>query len=673
GQLIQVLHLGGYPFETASDEELNYRKAMRETLLRGAASSKLAIYHHVVRRRVNPIFAQEPENLFCQQLDSAWRARLTERNLYVNDIFLTLVYRPRPGSVGLVENLLKRPHGKDANIERELRQLHAIRETFVSSLAPYGARTLKLYQGAKGLCSEPAEFLSLLINDEARPVLAPSGDFGHALAVRRLNFGFDAMEYAAGAARESAFGAIVSLKDYPLHSVPGMLDGVLRLPFEMVLTESFAFVESSTALNQMRLALRRLRAADDDAYSLHSELAAAKDAVGAGRAAYGEHHLSILTKSADLEDLDSSVADVQSALSETGAVGVREDVNMEPAFWAQFPGNFSLIARKALISTANFSSLASFHNQPAGQARGNQWGPAITLLETTSVGPYYFNFHNGDLGNFTVIGPSGSGKTALIAFLLAQAERIKPRIVYFDKDRGAEAFVRAIGGRYDVILPGEPTGLNPLALPDSGENRAFLAEWLACLLTAQGGTIDSEDRLIIADAIDANFGQEPEHRQLRYMRELFRGLRRPSAGDLAARLGAWCDGGEHAWLFDNRLDRLNLKTRIVGFDMTKLLDAPVIRTPTMMYLFHRIEQRLDGKPAIIIVDEGWKALDDAVFVRRIKDWEKTIRKRNGLVGFCTQSAGDALESRIASAIIEQSATQIFFPNPKARAVDYVEG
>ena len=94
----------------------------------------------------------------------------------------------------------------------------------------------------------------------------------------------------------------------------------------------------------------------------------------------------------------------------------------------------------------------------------------------------------------------------------------------------------------------------------------------------------------------------------------------------------------------------------------------------MMYLFHRIEQRLDGTPAIIVVDEGWKALDDDGLRRAgIKDWEKTIRKRNGLVGFCTQSAGDALESRIASAIIEQAATQIFFPNPKARAEDYVEG
>jgi type IV secretion system protein VirB4 len=93
----------------------------------------------------------------------------------------------------------------------------------------------------------------------------------------------------------------------------------------------------------------------------------------------------------------------------------------------------------------------------------------------------------------------------------------------------------------------------------------------------------------------------------------------------------------------------------------------------MMYLFHRVEQRLDGKPTIIVIDEGWKALDDDIFVGRIKDWEKTIRKRNGIVGFCTQSAQDALASRISSAIIEQAATQIFMVNPKAQEADYCGG
>ena len=674
GLLVQVLHIAGFPFETASDEDLNYRKTVRETVLRSAATSRLALWHHVVRRRVTPDFPPPPEEPFCADLDRKWREQLETRQLFVNDIFLTLVLRPTQGRAGLVERILRGPRQRQSESARDLRELHALRDSFAAALAPYGARTLGVYDGAGGArFSEPCEFLSLLLNGEARPVLAPSGDIASALGQRRLTFGLDALEFGTGHGGERSFGAVVGLKDYPARTAPGLLDGVLRLPHEMVLTESFAFQDRQASLERMGVALRRLKAADDDAFSLRGELAQARDDVGAGRTVYGEHHLSILVKAGQLDELDYAVADVQSALAEAGVLAVREDTNLEPSFWAQFPGGFRFIARKGLISAANFASLASFHNHPTGQAEGNHWGPAISVLETTASGPYHFNFHQGDLGNFTCIGPSGSGKTVLLTFLLAQAERVRPRVAYFDKDRGAEPFIRAIGGRYDVLRPGEPTGFNPLLLPDEPGNRAFLAEWLAQLLSADGSTLSADDRAVIADALDANFAQPPSHRRLRFLRELFRGGRRPTPGDLAFRLGPWCEGGEHAWLFDNAEDQLSLETRVLGFDMTRVLDAPEVRTPAMMYLFHRLEQRLDGSPAIFVVDEGWKVLDDPVFIRRIKDWEKTIRKRNGLVGFCTQSASDALDSRIASAIIEQAATQIFFPNPRARPEEYIDG
>ena len=344
-------------------------------------------------------------------------------------------------------------------------------------------------------------------------------------------------------------------------------------------------------------------------------------------------------------------------------------MTIEPAFWAQFPGNFKYVARRGLISTSNFAGLASCHNFALGRAASNHWGDAITLLETTAAGPYFFNFHQGDLGNFTVIGPSGSGKTVVLNFLLAQARKIRPRIVFFDKDRGAELFIRAIGGRYDVLRPGAPSGLNPLHLPDTPVNRRFVTDWIGVL----AGGADGDELARISDAVAANYEQPSEHRRLRYIVELFRGGARPHGTDLWSRLRPWWGDGERAWLFDNEQDLTDPGAESVGFDMTQLLDDPVVRTPAMMYLFHRVEERLDGSPAIIVVDEGWKALDDDVFVRVIKDWEKTIRKRNGIVGFATQSAQDALESKIASAIIEQAATQIFMSNPKAQAAEYIDG
>ena len=189
------------------------------------------------------------------------------------------------------------------------------------------------------------------------------------------------------------------------------------------------------------------------------------------------------------------------------------------------------------------------------------------------------------------------------------------------------------------------------------------------LLKADG----PEELATIAGAVDAAYANDASLRRLRHFRELLSGSRRPKPGDLADRLAPWIEDGEHGWLFDNADDRLDLSARVLGFDMTALLESPRLRTPVMMYLFHRIEERLDGQPTMILIDEGWKALDDEVFAARIRDWLKTLRKRNALVGFATQSARDALDSRISTALVEQTATMIFMPNARARAEDYCDG
>ena len=678
GMLLQFIHLAGLPFETADSDEINYRKALREGALRALASSRFAIYHHIIRREVAPELIGEFGDDFSRALDDAWRRRLATKKLYVNDLYLTIVRRPLQGKVGTLESLLKVLGGNASQRSRsaravDLRELSAARETLLATLAPYGARALKVYETAKGPCSEPLEFLSSLYNGEMRPVLLPRADLGQHIPYRRVSFGAETVELSRSAGQERAFAAILSIKEYPPQTAPGMLDDLLRLPHELTISQSFGFIDRQASLNRMNLALRRMRSADDEAVSLRQGLVDAKDDVAAGRAAFGEHHLTVTLWAATPLALNEVVAEAQSAFTDMGIIAVREEVNLEAAFWAQFPGNFKDIARRAVISTANFAGFASGHNFPIGQMEANHWGTSVTVLETTSAGPYHFNFHNNDLGNFTLIGPSGSGKTVVLGFLLAQARKFNPRIVFFDKDRGAEIFLRAVGGRYDAIRPGQPTGFNPLAMEDTPANRGFLADWSMRLVTRPGEMLAPDDVARIKEAVDANFDQLPEYRRLRHFAELFRGDKRPHATDLASRLRPWWGEGENAWLFDNATDELDLDARTIGFDMTQLLDSPALRTPAMMYLFHRVEQRLDGEPTLIVIDEGWKALDDDVFVSRIKDWEKTIRKRNGLIGFATQSAQDALESRIASAIIEQAATQIFMANPKAQARDYMEG
>jgi type IV secretion system protein VirB4 len=675
GMLVQTIHLQGFPFETADTEELNYRKAVRDTILRSLASSRLALYHHIIRRRADPNLEGIFSNRFTRAVDTAWRGRVATKKLLANDLFLTLVRRPTQGQMGWLDSLLQAGARNDAaaNYARERRELDSARESLLAALSPYNPRVLSVYDGPEGTCSEPLEMFACIYNADYRPVRLPSGDISEAIPQRRISFGTEALELGETSDQQETFGALIALKEYPPHTSPGQFDALMRLPHELVLTESFAFTDRQTALDRMNLALRRMRAADDDARSLQRDLVQAKDDLTAGRSAFGEHHVTVLVRADELEALNEAAGEIQAAFSEVGAIAVREDVALEPSFWAQFPGAFKFIPRRSLVSSANFAGMASFHNHPLGRAQANHWGPAVTVLETTASSPYYFNFHRGDLGNFLIIGPSGTGKTVLLNFLLAQAQKFNPRIVFFDKDRGAEIFLRAMDARYEVLRPGVATGFNPLQLPDTAANRRFLQAWSAKLLTSHGEVLTSDDLAVIADAVSANFEQSSNLRRLRFFRELFTGLRRPSTGDLAARLQPWVGNGDRAWLFDNETDKIDLTARIVGFDMSQILEDPLLRTPAMMYLFHCVEQRLDGDPTIIVVDEGWKALDDDVFVARIRDWEKTIRKRNGIVGFSTQNAGDALESKIASAIIEQSATQIFLPNPKAQAQDYCQG
>lgn len=678
GSVMTSIQVPGLLFETEDSDSLNAHAATREVVLRSTLDSRFVLYHHVIRRRVEVELESEFDDPLCRHIDARWKERLAGGSLFINDQFITLIRRPARGRAGLAEKaarLFNRTGCREIEADpKDLRTLKAAVGGLVAALQPYGAQVLGDYMPPaeatqSTVNSEVLELLSALYNGEMRPVRRPADDvdIGQMLPYRRASFGLDAMELRGSGGSE--FAAVLGLKDYPEATSPGLLDGLLRQPFEMIVTESYAPAERTTARERIDLALRRLRSVDEEAAAERADMLGARDALGNGTVGFGDHHLTVQVRESSLARLDDAAAACAAALADTGAIAVREDINLEPGFWAQFPGNEQYVVRRALISSANMASFGSLHGFALGQAQGNHWGEAVTLLQTTSATPFFFNFHNGDLGNFSIIGPSGSGKTVVMNFLTAQAQKFSPRTILFDKDRGAELFIRGIGGRYDRIAAGEPTGFNPLALPDNPTNRAFLRDWLGVVLDADG----PEELALIANAVDAAYENDSSLRRLRHFKELLAGAKRPQRGDLADRLSAWINAGEHAWLFDNEADLLDLENRVLGFDMTALLENPRLRTPVMMYLFHRIDERLDGKPTMILIDEGWKALDDEVFAARIRDWLKTLRKRNALVGFATQSARDALDSRISAALVEQTATMIFMPNSRARPEDYCDG
>ena len=681
GMFLSIIKIDGFCHQTADQDDIDMEAASRNTLLRALADSRFAVYSHIVRRRIPPKIDGEISLDFCRRLDECYMQSLGATRMYSNALYLTVIRRGYQGKVGLADALFskfRRASGiSEKAIELEARQeLRDHVGNIVKGFDRYGARVLKAVMRDGSVYSEPIEFLAELINGGVGAnMLLPRMALDTYIPTRRITFGRRMLELRGPSEADCRFGALLSIREYTPYTAAGMLDGLLKVPGEFILSQSFALQDRAPILREMDRVERQISVSDERGTSLEAAINTAKDELVNGRAVMGYHHLTVMALGNTIKETEACTQAVTKELQESGLVVVREDLNAEPAFWAQLPGNFAYIARPALISSRNFCGMASFHNFALGKPQGNRWGPAISLLQTTSLTPYYFNFHKGEVGNFIVTGPTGSGKTAGLLFLFAQAMRVRPqpRFAIFDKDRGAEIFVRACGGQYEVLRPGVPTGFNPLQLDDTPEARAFLFELLSFLVRprASADKLGAEQEKILSFAIDSIFAVPKAERRFRDVVQLLRGAEAAGHDDLASRFEVWCDA--HGWLFDNEEDLWDGTRGIFGFDLTAVLEEPDIRTAALAYIFFRIGGMLDGvRPMMMFIDEGWKVLGDEKAGAFLNDQLKTIRKKNGIIGLGTQSPRDVVNAKIAHTLLEQSPTNIFFPNPKADRESYVE-
>ncbi|SEM23854.1 VirB4 family type IV secretion/conjugal transfer ATPase [Xaviernesmea oryzae] len=679
GMIVAIVKCDGFCHQTADQAFIDNEASNRNTLMRALSDSRFAVYSHIVRRRVPPAIGGAFTLDFPKALDERYRQALASARLYSNELYLTVIRRGFQGKVGLADTLLSRfrqmggasEHALDLEARQDLRD-HV--GNLVKGMEQYGARLLTAQLRHGSAYSEPLEFLAQLLNGGV-PVamLLPRMPLDEYLPTRRITFGRRMLEMRGNSDWETRFGAMLSVREYPSYTAVGMIDGVLKVPGEFILTQSFALQDRAPVLAEMDRIERQIGASDERGTSLEGAIAIAKDELVNGRAVMGYHHLSVMALGDSIRDTEACSQAITKELQNAGLVVVREDLNSEPVFWAQLPGNFGYIARQALISSRNFCGMASYHNFALGRPTGNRWGPAIALLQTTSMTPYYFNFHKGDVGNFIVTGPTGSGKTVALLFLLSQAMRTspRPRCALFDKDRGGEIFIRACGGHYEVLKPGVATGFNPLQLADTPEARTFLNDLLAFLVRPRsaGERLSAEQKKIIAHAVDQIFIAPIRERRFRDVVHLLRGAEIAGRDDLASRFDMWCDN--HGWLFDNPDDLWDAERGIFGFDLTAILDDPEIRTAALGYIFFRIGGMLDGvRPMMLFIDEGWKVLGDDKAATFLNDQLKTIRKKNGIVGLGTQSPRDVTSAKISHTLLEQSPTTLFFPNPKADRESY---
>jgi type IV secretion system protein VirB4 len=702
GDYVQAFRLGGASFETADDEQLNNWHERLNVLWRNIARDNVVLWTHVIRHRDAVRLGNGHAPGFARDLTAKYLERLCAETLMVNDIYLSVVYRPAPGlAVGTASRFFSKSRPDEAGLELKdsLDVCDKLGQTLTSSLARYEPQALGVYEWEGQKCSSLLEFLGVLVNGEWRRVGLPSASIADVLTTTRPLFGFETIEYRTPT--RTCLGAMLGIIEYSTPTVVGLYDALLSTPFPWVLTQSFVFLKKAGAQALLQRQYNRMQSAADFAVSQAEELRDALDELTSSEWVMGEHHLSlqILTEFSERVDpvardrqlklLNDNLARARTLLADhTGMTIGREDLAMEAAFWAQLPGNFAFRPRKAPITSRNFAAMASFHNFPTGRATGNHWGDALTLFVTAAGTPYYFSYHASDpldpdggtkkdIGHALIIGPTGSGKTALIAFTLCELQAFGVTSVLFTKDRDTEICIRALGGHYFPIQHGVPTGWNPFQLKSSAGNLQFLNDLVRRLVSRADRplTVTQENDLI--EAVRSVMSFESADRRLRRVLDY---LDSTEPEGVYARLKQWCHAqrgdeqdGPYAWIFDNPQDSLieSLGTALTtGFDVTEFLDKPIIRTPINMYLFHVTNQLIDGRRFALFIAEFWKALDDEYFGAFAKDQLKTIRKKNGFVVLDSQSPSDAIKHPHSRTLIEQTPTKICFPNPDATLEDY---
>ncbi|MCW1986020.1 UNVERIFIED_ORG: type IV secretion system protein VirB4 [Sphingomonas sp. R1F5B] len=403
---------------------------------------------------------------------------------------------------------------------------------------------------------------------------------------------------------------------------------------------------------------------DSDADNKVIDADAALQALGGDHVAFGYLTATITVTDEQLEAVEEKVRRVERIVNGLGFTCVREGLNAVEAWLSSLPGQVYANVRQPLIHTLNLAHLMPLSAVWAGpDANRHLAGPPLLMAKTVGATPFRLSTHVGDVGHMMVVGPTGAGKSVLLSLIALQFRRYPRAQVYiFDKGNSARAAVLAMGGVHHALgtmeADGQALAFQPLAGIDDMAERSWAAEWIAALLAHERITIDPTVKDAIWTALGSLASAPREERTMTGLALLLQ------SNALRIALQPYTLEGPYGALLDAAEQTLALAD-VQCFETEALMGQSGVVAPVLTYLFHRLEERFDGRPTLLVLDEAWVFLDHPLFAARIREWLKTLRKKNVAVLFATQSLADIADSSIAPAIIESCPQRILLPNDRA--------
>jgi type IV secretion system protein VirB4 len=478
---------------------------------------------------------------------------------------------------------------------------------------------------------------------------------------------------------------VLTIVGFPTATTPGILDDLNRLAFpyrwstRAIMLDKTDATKLLTKIRRQWFAKRKSIAAilkevmtneastllDTDASNKAMDADVALQELGSDLIGEAYVSASVTVWDDDLRIADERLRLVEKVIQGRDFTCMAETVNAVDAWLGSLPGHAYANVRQPPISTLNLAHMIPLSAVWAGPERDEHFAaPPLLFGKTEGSTPFRLSLHVGDVGHTLVVGPTGAGKSVLLALMALQFRRYAGAQVFaFDFGGSIRAAALAMGGDWHDLggaLSDDasgPVALQPLALIEDAAERGWAAEWIAAILGREKISVTPEAKDHLWSALTSLASAPVEERTLTGLSVLLQ------SQALKRALQPYCLGGPFGRLLDAETERLG-EASVQAFETEGLIGtgaAPAV----LAYLFHRVEARLDGRPTLLIVDEGWLALDDEGFAAQLREWLKTLRKKNASVVFATQSLSDIDGSAIAPAIIESCPTRLFLPNERA--------
>jgi type IV secretion system protein VirB4 len=609
---------------------------------------------------------------------------LREGEHYETDYFLTASYLPPPPaerrmSVWLFEG---QPPNQRGDAQRALDEFAHVVSSLEDRLGTLvritrlRSRTEKDTLGFLTVYDEQLRFIRRCITGVDHPFVRPDIPF-------YLNDILCPADFVGGLAPRLGRRHIrvIAAEGFPKASHPGILAQLAQLPMEYRWNSRAILLDRESAIRfcdkvrgqwqgQVRPFLDQLLQRVGGPINLYAQEMVNDAEELRGSVASGEVRLvhysgNFVCMDEDLDLVEANAALLVKTIRDLGFGARVEDVNAVEALLGTFIADGYRNVRRSYLHTLNLCDLLPLTSIWPGLAENPSplmpaHSPPLFYAATTGSTPFRGHLHaRADVGHTIIMGPVGTGKSTLLATLAAQWRRYPGAQVFiFDKGYSMYVLTKACGGAfYDI--GGQKTALSfcPLFGLHGAADVKWAVDWLEVLCLLQGLPVNPGQRGELAAAVGRVLSK-PSPGLTELCTEVQDAVVRDALKDYTLT-------GTSGHLLDAQQDVLG-QGNFVTFEMQHLMEmGEKAVVPVLLYLFHRIEKRLDGAPTLVILDEAWLFLSHELFRERVRQWLRTLRKENAAVVLATQAISDIYNSPIRDVVLESCPTKILLPNTEA--------